>query len=229
MSIQYESIVPWGRSYAEYRRMFMLSEDDSHKTILGCGDGPASFNRVMHKNGHRAISIDPIYHFSAAQIRERIDKTAEDVLSQMRGNTDKFIWSEIGSLEELKNIRMKAMNEFLDDYEQGKEENRYIAAELPVLPFGDDIFELALSSHFLFLYSDHLSLEFHFAAIDEMLRVAKEVRIYPLVDLNAVRSPYLIPVMDRYQVADYTVIEDKVDYQFQKGADTMLRIIRGAS
>lgn len=229
MSIRYESIVPWGRSYREYLRMFMLSGDDLHKTILGCGDGPASFNSVMYKNGHRAISIDPIYHFSAAQIWERIDKTAEDVLSQMRGNTDKFIWSEIGSLEELKNIRMKAMNEFIDDYEQGKTEGRYVAAELPSLPFPDDSFGIALSSHFLFLYSDHLSLEFHIQAIDEMLRVAEEVRIYPLVDLNSERSAYISFVIDKYINSGYIVSEQKVDYRFQKGADTMLRIIRGAS
>jgi hypothetical protein len=37
-------IVPWGRSFDEYRAMFALSEGDLGGRILGCGDGPASFN-----------------------------------------------------------------------------------------------------------------------------------------------------------------------------------------
>ena len=37
-------VIPWGRSFDEYRRMFVLTGDDLAGTILGCGDGPASFN-----------------------------------------------------------------------------------------------------------------------------------------------------------------------------------------
>jgi hypothetical protein len=39
-----ERVVPWGRSFDEYRRMFVLSSDDLRLRILGCADGPASFN-----------------------------------------------------------------------------------------------------------------------------------------------------------------------------------------
>ncbi len=35
---------PWGRSLDEYQGMFALSPDDLAGKIIGCADGPASFN-----------------------------------------------------------------------------------------------------------------------------------------------------------------------------------------
>ena len=53
-------VVPWGRSFEEYRRMFALSDADLQLKILGCADGPASFNAEASRLGHSVISIDPI-------------------------------------------------------------------------------------------------------------------------------------------------------------------------
>ncbi len=49
------SVVPWGRSFSEYQAMFSLNESDLTKTILGCGDGPASFNAELTKAGGNVI------------------------------------------------------------------------------------------------------------------------------------------------------------------------------
>jgi hypothetical protein len=224
MAISYESVVPWGRSYQEYVDMFGLSELDLNKTMLGCEDGPASFNYVMNKNGKKVISVDLIYQFTSAQIEKRIEETYLDVINQTRQNQEKFLWTKIINVEELGNIRMLAMKEFLSDYESGKKENRYIYAELPVLPFKDKEFELVVSSHFLFLYSDNLSLEFHIQSIKEMLRVSEEVRIFPVVDVNAQESKYLKEVMKIFSNQKFQVELLKVDYEFQKGGNQMLRI-----
>ncbi|HOO84229.1 MAG TPA: class I SAM-dependent methyltransferase, partial [Prolixibacteraceae bacterium] len=133
---------------------------------------------------------------------------------------DKFNWDMFGSVEALGKIRMKSMLQFLADYEQGLEEGRYIAAELPKLPFDDNTFDLALCSHFLFLYSEHLDLDFHIEAISEMLRVANEVRIFPVLDLNANRSVHLDAVMEKFPNSELV----KVNYEFQKGGNQMLII-----
>jgi hypothetical protein len=37
-------VSPWGRSFEDFRRMFALSDADLRLRILGCADGPASFN-----------------------------------------------------------------------------------------------------------------------------------------------------------------------------------------
>jgi hypothetical protein len=47
MAIQYPDIKPWGRSFDEYVRMFSLTHADIKRQILGCGDGPASFNAEL--------------------------------------------------------------------------------------------------------------------------------------------------------------------------------------
>ena len=76
------SVVPWGRSFDEYVRMFALTEGDLASSILGCGDGPASFNAEATRRGTRVVSCDPLYQFDAAPIRQRIDETATEVLAQ---------------------------------------------------------------------------------------------------------------------------------------------------
>ncbi len=74
--------------------------------------------------------------------------------------------------------RLAAMENFLADYEAGKAAGRYIEGVLPSLPFADDSFDLALCSHLLFLYSEQLDADFHIAAVRELLRVARDVRIF---------------------------------------------------
>lgn len=224
MGIKYESVVPWGRSYPEYVDMFNLTPSDLNKSILSCGDGPASFNSSMNQKGKKVISIDPVYSLSSTEIEKRIDETCKIVMAQTKKNQDKFVWSGIGSVEELFKIRMESMKEFLSDYEVGKHAKRYITAELPFLPFESNQFDLSLSSHFLFLYTENLSLEFHLKSIEEMLRVSKEVRIFPLLDMNGTTSPYVNPVIDRFFRKTYDVETVRVNYEFQKGGNLMLKI-----
>jgi len=224
MTIHYHDIKPWGRSFEEYVRMFSLTPADLRRKILGCGDGPASFNAELTKRGGNIVSIDPVYSFSADQIRQRIGETCDYVLDQTRRNQDKFVWQEIGSIEELERIRMSAMAKFLEDFPQGVVQKRYLAGELPSLPFGDKEFDLALCSHLLFLYTENLSLDFHLNSLAELCRVAKEVRIFPLLDVNGSRSPYVDPVIDFLRAEKRHVTEVKVAYEFQKGGDTLLKI-----
>jgi uncharacterized small protein (DUF1192 family) len=104
--------------------MFALTGDDLQSTILGCGDGPASFNSEATRWGSRVVSCDPLYRFSVAEIRERIAETHDEILEQARRNAHEFVWTEIASVEALGRVRMSAMTAFLDDFERGKAEGR---------------------------------------------------------------------------------------------------------
>jgi len=220
-----ENIVPWGRSKKEYMEMFNLTQEDVlNKKILGCGDGPSSFNTEVDYDGGEVVSIDPLYAYEKKEIMKRIDEVALVVMDEVKANADRFVWKSIPDLESLEYIRIEAMMEFLMDYEDGKEEGRYVEAQLPDLPFEDNSFDLALSSHLLFLYSDHLDLAFHKASIEEMLRVADEVRIFPLLTLTNELSPHVEPVMEYLKEKGYDVRIEKTAYEFQKGADTMMKI-----
>jgi len=224
MSTIYKTVVPWGRSYDEYVRMFALTADDLKGRILGCGDGPASFNCEMTKQGYNVISIDPIYQFNTNKIAKRIDETYQDVIKQTYEDKDNYIWDYIPSVEELGYIRMSAMRVFLDDYEIGRQQGRYIATSLPNLPFGPHEFDLALCSHLLFLYTDQLSLNFHRSSIEEMCRVARETRIFPLLDLQGKTSSYLSAIQDEFTNGGISASVETVPYEFQRGGNKMLRI-----
>lgn len=219
-----EEVVPWGRSFDEYHRMFGLSDDDLVRKILGCGDGPASFNAEATRRGAAVISCDPIYRWEAVHIRERIAATYDQILEQTRRNADEFVWESIRSVEELGQVRMAAMEAFLDDYSQGKAQGRYVEAELPSLPFTDSSFDLALCSHLLFLYSTQLSEAFHRESLRELCRVAREVRIFPLLALGGHRSPHIAPCMAELRDAGHDVSIENVPYEFQRGGNQMMHI-----
>lgn len=224
MSFTLDKVVPWGRSYDEYVSMFDLTEAELGLRILGCGDGPASFNSVLTQRGGNIVSVDPVYAFDAEQIRVRISETYETVMAQMHKNHGDYVWSVIPSVEQLGSLRMSAMETFLIDFEAGKLEGRYIPGELPSLPFASGQFDIALSSHFLFLYSAHLSVEFHLQAVQEMLRVSQEVRVFPLLTLNGAMSPHLHFVIEYLATHGFGAEVKWVPYEFQRGGNEMLVI-----
>lgn len=219
-----ENVVIWGRSYAEYVSMFALSEKDLRSRILGCSDGPASFNSVLTRKGGYVVSVDPVYAFSRDEIKCRIDRTYNDIIEQTKKNRDEFVWTYIRSIEELGRIRMDAMERFLDDFPVGRKEGRYRDASLPFLPFRDKEFELALCSNFLFLYSKHLSLDFHLQSLRELCRVSEEVRIFPLLELGAVISRHFETVREQLTREGFKVIIKKVPFEFQKGGNQIMKI-----
>jgi len=229
MPFTLNDVVPWGRSYDEYVRMFALEDAELGSRILGCADGPASFNAEATRRGGRVLSCDPLYQFDAEAVRERIDATAENVLEQTRANRETFVWSSIPSVEALGVTRMAAMSQFLEDYERGSKEGRYLAAALPSLPFDAAAFDLALCSHFLFLYDQRLDAAFHVAATRELCRVARDVRIFPLLSLDGQRSACVDAVRDDLTRAGFLTSIDTVPYEFQRGGNQMLRIRRAVS
>lgn len=219
-------VVPWGRGFEEYVRMFALSDSDLGSTLLGCGDGPAGFNAEATRRGARVVSLDPLYGSDRADIRARIDGTFDDLLAETRRNQHEFVWTTIRSVDELGERRRAAMQAFLDDYDAGRAEGRYVEGALPELPFADGSFDLALCGHFLFLYSAHFDLDFHVASLVELCRAAREVRVFPLLALGAVPSPFVEPCRDALASAGYEATIETVQYEFQRGGNRMMRIRR---
>src|SRR5690606_31403507 len=115
--MQLANVVPWGRSFEEYCQMFKLRERELELTILGCADGPASFNAELSTRGGKVVSVDPIYQFSRQQIAQRVDEVYPVVLKQLRDNREDFIWETFADENALGQARMQAMQVFLDDYD----------------------------------------------------------------------------------------------------------------
>ena len=223
MAFRLDNVVPWGRNIDEYQKMFMLSDSDMKKRIAGFGDGPASFNYQATKQGFSVTSFDLIYQFTKEQIAERIEKTRVVVMEQMKLNMENYVWTDIKNLDELENRRMSAMKMFLDDFEQGKAEKRYIYHELPSkINLPDNSFDIGLSSHFLLMYTS-LGYDFHIRSISEMLRVCRQIRIFPIVDLDAEKTELTENVISYFN-KKYSVKIVDTSYEFQKGENKMLII-----
>lgn len=113
---------------------------------------------------------------------------------------------------------------FLSDYDSGGTAGRYLDHALPKLPFADGEFDLALCSHFLFTYSEAYSEAFHMEAVLELRRVAREVRIFPLLNLDGAPSPHVEPICASLRDTGVDVSIQRVPYEFQRGSNQMMRI-----
>ena len=151
MVMKLEKVAPFGRSLDEYIKIFNLSSEDLQKRILGVGDGPASFNAEGTIKGYKITSIDPIYQFNSTEIKQRFDAVVDNIINQVIATPNNWVWKYHKNPQDLKANRIKALETFLADYQQGKREHRYLTQELPHLDFADHSDNLALCSHFLFL------------------------------------------------------------------------------
>ncbi|WP_459478311.1 SAM-dependent methyltransferase [Clostridium saccharoperbutylacetonicum] len=224
MAFLLKDVVPWGRNLNEYRKMFDLTDEElSNKKIIGFGDGPASFNSEAKGLGYDVTSLDRIYKFTRLELDKRISDSRDIIIEQMKNNADNYVWREIKTLDELEQIRMSAMKTFISDYDKGKADRRYIYHELPnKTEFSEDTFDLGLSSHFLLMYTA-LGYDFHIKSIKEMLRICREVRIFPIVDLDGNNSELTNKVMEYFQ-ENYEVQLISTAYEFQKCDNLMLSI-----
>jgi len=205
--------------------MFSLDDAALSGSILGCGDGPASFNAEATRKGVQVKSVDPIYVFDRASIAKRISEAGEKIMSEVHKHEDDYVWSFIESPEQLKEIRLTAMNDFLSDFESGLADGRYHAGSVPDLPFRDKEFDLALCSHFLFLYTKQFGFDAHLQSVRTLVRVACEVRIFPLCSLHSLEiSDYLGPIVDALARDGVSTEIVSVDYEFMRGATEMLLI-----
>lgn len=222
-----DEAVPWGRNRVEYGAFFDLASLAPATRILDCAAGPSCFTAEMCALGTPVVAADPLYRLSRAEIKLRIELGREKIMAAVRAGRERFVWDVYGTPEALEATRLSAMKLFLEDFEERA--GRYVAAALPELPFEDRAFDLALVSHFLFLYGIRFDRDFHLAGVRELCRVAREVRIFPLVDLHGLRSPHLAPVLAMLAAAGLAAEVSEVSYEFQKGGNRMLRIRHDAA
>lgn len=218
-----DKVLTWGRSYTEYQQMFALEASDLSGSIVDIGSGTSNFNaELLRQRGQTITSCDPIYAYEYSQVNRLFNGSCQLIRDGIDCCYKNYNWgkeSPFTNLDDLLKERKRIANCFLKDYSSGKKQKRYVAAELPTLPFTDKQFSLALCSYFLFTYSDNFDGDFHCAAITELLRVAREVRIFPVFSLSGNISLWL-PIVQKHFHTKLV----KVPYHFQKGANQFLHI-----
>jgi hypothetical protein len=206
--------------------MFSLSAEDLRALIVDCASGPSSFNCEMTNLGGHVISCDPIYALSKLEIEQRINETRRLCTEELNTIKENYGFNAFKVHNDVMNLRFSAMDVFLDDYEKGKDEQRYVFTELPKLTIDSDQFQIALCSNFLFTYTHILTLKFHLDSIREMVRIANEVRIFPVFSLDGRQSDYLETICETLSKENYIVQLQTVNYEIQKGANQMLKVKR---
>ena len=101
MPIELDQVVPWGRSFDEYVRMFALTGDDLRRSVLDCAAGPSSFQAELRRRGGSVVSVDPVYTLTADEIRSRVEAVRDSMMRQVRGQLDQFRWDFIRSPQDL--------------------------------------------------------------------------------------------------------------------------------
>jgi len=224
MSLILDDFLITGRTFEEYVAFFDLDVTAmKNMRVLDCPSGASSFIAEAKARGIKAQGCDILYCYDRDALRVQGEKSIEKIYADTSWMVDNN-FAFYHSIERHKEHRVRALEAFCADYNT----RDYWFAELPKLPYADDSFDLVLSSHLLFVYDDRLDFAFHEASITEMLRIGKEVRIFPLVDYKNSRadepnnlSPFAYRMAEKF---GGEIV--KVGFEFQKSAGYMLRIKR---
>jgi hypothetical protein len=211
------------RSFAEYVAFFALDPDRLPRRVLDCSAGTSGFVAGARAHGSDAVAVDPAYRQALDDLAETGRAGAVGGASMVADYRDRFSFDWYGSPERQRELRASALDDFLDD--RRRQPGRYLAAELPQLPFADGSFDLALCSHLLFTWANVFDQAWHESALREMARVAIEVRVFPLVHQGSGEPvAFLGALRERLTGLDTRVVT--VPYAFQVGADEMLLVTR---
>ncbi len=227
--LKLDKVVLLGRTLDEYLRFFALSAADLEgREILDVASGVSSFCAEANARGWRVTAFDRIYGWSPAQIAGQGSEDLQAVVREI-GAAGTYRWDFYQTPERMGEYRERARRLFLTDYaaDRSGDGRRYVAGELPRLPFADGQFDLVLVSYLLLVYEDQFSYEFHRDSMRELLRVTRgEVRIYPTVTFAAEPSNYLERLRQDPALKDFEFREVATDFEFLRGSNSYLSIRR---
>ncbi len=213
----------WGFHIDEYQSMFDLSDKQMRSNILEYGCAATAVNSQLAQSGHHnIISLDPWFGLDCTTLEKKINLNFEQKyieIIRQKNNLDALNTTE---LDTLLNYRRAGIKCFLQDYDRGCAEKRYVECVDIATNFVNNQFNHAVSSHFFFDHSGAIKQAVE--RICELVRVANEVRIFPLNDLNGTPSPGLAPVLLGLQQLNYGIEIRHVPSQLCAQGNAMLRV-----
>jgi hypothetical protein len=222
-----DEVVLLGRTFEEYVGMFGLDQATLRENyILDAASGVSSFCAEANAREYRVSASDRIYTLSADEIERTCSRDLDNMIAQLAGITQNYVWDFFPNLTALRAQRERAYRGFVAEYRQYGH-SRYITTEYPTSSFADGQFDLALVSHFLFLYDEQLDYDFHQRTLLELLRIAHEVRLFPLVNMRTERASAIAKLSADPAFASYDIRIVPVDYEFIRNSREMM-VIRHA-
>jgi hypothetical protein len=221
-----DEVILLGRTFDEYVGMFGLDESTLRTShILDAASGVSSFCAEANAQGYRVTASDRIYTLGADEVERKCSRDLDNMIVQLAGIRENYVWDYFADLDALRAKREQAYRGFVADYRQHGH-SRYITTEYPNSGFADGQFDLALVSHFLFLYDEQLDYDFHRRTLLELLRVAREVRLFPLVNLRTERASAVAKLATDPVFSAYTIRIVPVAYEFIRNSGEVMVIRR---
>ncbi|MFC7082440.1 hypothetical protein [Halorussus caseinilyticus] len=170
-----------GRTVEEYEHMFDLDLSAwEGQSVLDCPGGACAFVAEANTRDIDAVGVDILYDVPPDELHEKCESDVDTAIAGFEGVEDQFIWEFYDDVADVRAHWTAAYQEFIADYADRFDTDRYVDAQLPDLPFEDDSFSLVLSANLMFLYMEKFDYEFHEQSLLELARVASdEVRVYP--------------------------------------------------
>ncbi|HBB52397.1 MAG TPA: hypothetical protein DCZ80_00665 [Legionellales bacterium] len=220
--------VLWGHHYFEYQDMFDLPKQPKEKRVLEFACGVTAVNQELTQNNFQVVSCDPGFEADEKKTHQRFLENFDLQIKNIHEHPHRFDLNKYGGLEQLIQKRQEGMQTFFKDYQKGCKEGRYqhLNFKKP-LNFENSSFDLVLCANYLFTDLVEQDVDFHVTAIKEMLRLAHDVRIYPLTNYKAQPSQILGPVLLALQLLGYQVSVQEVPFRFVPESKAMLRIQSG--
>lgn len=213
----------WSHSLKDYLLMFDLRDADLEQPLLEVAAGASSVNAELRHHGYHAVSADPLYQTKPDMIETAVGVLQNQFEQRLLTYVDKFNWTDHFGPEELLANQRDIAAIFLKDYPLGLPVGRYQAQSLPKLSFSDYQFHLSLCANFVF-DGPYQDIPFQLQAIKELCRIAKEARIYPLLNAEGDVFPELGQVIQQLQNENYGVEVREVAFRLQKHGNAMLRV-----
>jgi hypothetical protein len=214
-----QNLLGWGLNLADYKDMFDLNDTDLNKTILDYHAGPSTFNSELSQQAKRIISLHPLYALPLKELSETLTEKTTQLADLIHTQAQDFAWDQYATPAALIDARQTRIDAFLADFPTGLAEGRYIDTLPPAPPH----FELALLSHALFSEQQD-DLDHHLATINQLIHIADEVRIFPLLDQHGQISSLVGPISLALQQQNFGVEIREVTYHLQPNDNAMLRI-----
>lgn len=213
----------WGHTAADYQKMFDLEAVPNR--VLEFASGISTFNLECAQKVE-VQSLDPRFALDADTLKCKAELIFHDMKNCIAQYPKRYDFKDYGGLEAFMQTRFDGMRRFFDDYEAGLAEGRYRAINDLNLPYDDFYFDLAISSHYFFAGLTDQDATFHIRMLQELARVAKEVRIFPLIHSDGSTPPELGPVLLALQQAGYGAEVRSIADPIEPQGNAMLRVWR---
>lgn len=211
----------WAYNLADYESFFALTEQDKQGKILDCNAGATCFTAQMRRAGKEVIAFDPLYRLPLNELKAVFEQAKRDLCTKIHIQLKYDQWAHYFTLQEIQEMQEENIATFFEHFE--KEKNYYCSDNLLDLPFEDQTFDLALCANFL--CDTNYSPDFmgFINNIKTLARIAKEVRVFPLLDKDHEVSSYLPPFVADFQ-KDYILDIQEVPFDLQQNATEVLSI-----